>query len=151
MGWIYLLYDEAGKGYIGQTTDIRERLYRHKSTSNDTYSKYLSEWQCEILEEVENDCLEDFEGYWYNFYNELFPGMLVNKIQPGITAKESEKKYRENNPEKIRESKKKYNENNPEKVRESQKKYRENNREKIREKIRKRKLDKKLKNLSLEV
>lgn len=132
MGWIYLLYDEAGKGYIGQTTNINKRLSVHKSTSNDTCSKYLGEWKCERLEEVENDCLEDFERYWYDFYNEMFPGMLVNKQQPQASGKERQKKHRESN-----------------------KKYRINNLENIREKEReyaiKYRLNKKLKKLSLKV
>ena len=42
------------------------------------------------------------------------------------------KKYRENNPEKIKASYKKYCENNPEKIKAKLKKYRENNRDKKR-------------------
>jgi predicted GIY-YIG superfamily endonuclease len=140
MGWIYLLYDEAGKGYIGQTRNIKQRLFGHKNKGNKTCSKYLGEWQCEILEEVEDDCLEDFERYWYDFYNELFPGMLVNKCQPLLSRKESHKKWRENNSENISKYQKKYREENLENVRKKQlentKRYR---------------LNKKLKNLSLEV
>ena len=136
MGWIYLLYDEAGKGYIGQTVDIKRRLIGHKSTSNTTCSKYLGEWQCEILEEVEDDCLEDFEKYWYDFYNELFPGMLVNYKQPLRSQKEKHKKYYEDNREKVNEKNRKYVENNREKINENNRRYR---------------LNKKLKNLSLEV
>ena len=50
-----------------------------------------------------------------------------------VCHNETTKKWRENNPEKIKESSKKYYENNPEKERERNKKYRENNSEKIKE------------------
>ena len=50
-----------------------------------------------------------------------------------VCHKETQKKYRENNPEKVKERNKKYYENNPEKERERSKKYREDNPEKIKE------------------
>ena len=51
--------------------------------------------------------------------------------------KERNRKYRENNPEKVKERNRKYRENNPEKVKEANRKYRENNPEKAKERYRK--------------
>jgi hypothetical protein len=87
MGVIYMLYDENGYAYIGQTKKIGKRL-RHHHNDNRTYSRKLNEWKCEILEECDNDCLLDYEQYWYDFYNELFPNMLINYQRPNQSKRE---------------------------------------------------------------
>lgn len=43
------------------------------------------------------------------------------------------RKYRKNNPDKVRESKRRYRKNNPDKVKESKRRYRENNPDKVKE------------------
>lgn len=96
MGVIYLLHNDAGYGYIGQTIDIGKRLRNHRNKrTNTTTSKLLGNWKCEILEECDNDCLVDYESYWYDFYNELFPNMLVNRDTPLQTLKELREKNKE--------------------------------------------------------
>ena len=52
-------------------------------------------------------------------------------------ARESDRKWRENNPDKARERHRKWRENNPDKVREHVKKWCENNPDKVRERYRK--------------
>tara|TARA_R110000868_G_C10739286_1_gene752250 strand:+ start:219 stop:572 length:354 start_codon:yes stop_codon:yes gene_type:complete len=114
MGCIYLLYNEAGYGYIGQTKNIKRRLREHKKKTEHSHSKMLGEWECEVLEECENDCLLDYEKYWYDFYNELFPYMLVNKIIP----------LQKNTPERVINRAKKWYENNKERSKENQRRRR---------------------------
>jgi len=48
-------------------------------------------------------------------------------------SKKSSKKWKENNPDKVKESKRKYRENNPDKVKENNKKWKENNPDKVKE------------------
>jgi hypothetical protein len=102
MGVIYLLYNEEGRGYIGKAKHFKHRLEKHKAPSEMSNSKLLGEFKYEILEECENDCLDDFEGYWYKFYNELFPQMLVN----GNTPNQSIKEWKEKNIIDLREKRK---------------------------------------------
>jgi hypothetical protein len=105
MSCIYLLYNEAGYGYIGKTTNIKKRLRLHEDEMNATRSKLLGEWKCEVLEKVDNDCLDDYERYYYDMYNEMFPNMLVNKYKPLRTKKEwdslNKPKYYEKNKGRI--------------------------------------------------
>tara|TARA_R110000868_G_C10511354_1_gene732139 strand:+ start:139 stop:519 length:381 start_codon:yes stop_codon:yes gene_type:complete len=88
MGYIYLLYNEEGYGYIGQTVNIKRRIKDHKSKNQNTNSKQLGKFKCEILEECDNDYLMDYEQYYYDMYNDMFPNMLVNKYRPNQTFKE---------------------------------------------------------------
>lgn len=94
MGFIYLLYNAAGNGYIGQTKQTMEqRLTVHNADSNKCSSNTLGVFEWLVLEEVANEDLMDFERYYYDMYNEMFPGMLVNKLVPLTDAKENKKKY----------------------------------------------------------
>jgi hypothetical protein len=111
MGVIYLLYNEEGKGYIGQTKNIKKRLNRHHNKSQ-TRSELLGDFKCEILEECDNDYLADYEQYYYDMYNEMFPNMLVNRNRPSQTVKEWIKK----NPEKIKQRQKRYRETHKEQI-----------------------------------
>ena len=74
-----------GKKYIGQSTDIKNRWYRHKKYAEKQYTndgkryyqhlynamrKYgLNNFSFEVLEEVSEDKLNDREKYWINYYN----------------------------------------------------------------------------------
>jgi predicted GIY-YIG superfamily endonuclease len=97
MGVIYMLYNQEGNAYIGQTIDIGKRLRNHRNKrTNTTASKLLGNWNCEILEECDDECLVDYERYWYDFYNELFPNMIVNIDTPLQTLKEWREKNKQN-------------------------------------------------------
>ena len=95
MGVIYLLYNDDGYGYIGRTENLKQRLIAHKSKGEKTNSKRLGSWKCEILEECADDCLVDYERYWYDFYNELFPNMIVNNKVPNSSYIETQKRRRD--------------------------------------------------------
>jgi len=132
MGFIYLLYNDAGFGYIGQTSGtMNKRIKDHKGKSNSCCSKKLGEFYWLMLEEAPNEDLLDFERYYYDIYNEMFPGMLVNRNVPLRNKKEgakaSYKKYRDKKLEYCRI----YNEANKEKILEYSRDYREVNKEKI--------------------
>jgi hypothetical protein len=132
MGFIYLLYNDAGFGYIGQTSkDMNTRIAEHKSKGNKCRSKILGEFDWLVLEEVADEDLLDFERYYYDVYNEMFPDMLVNRNVPLRTKKEGAKatykKYRDKKLEYCRI----YNEANKEKILEYSRDYREANKEKM--------------------
>jgi predicted GIY-YIG superfamily endonuclease len=129
MGFIYLLYNDEGKGYIGRTKNIERRIYGHKSNKNTTNSKLLGTFKCEILEICENDCLYDYERYYYDMYNEMFPNMIVNERIPLQTQKE----WYENNADRLSALQKERNKKNPEKKVEQRKKWLENNAEKMKQ------------------
>ena len=130
MGFIYLLYNDAGYGYIGQTSrSMSIRISHHKHKSNTCKSKILGEFEWLVLEEVPNEDLQDFERYYYDIYNEMFPDMLVNKCVPLRTEKE----HNEANKEKRLARQRVYNEANKEKLSTKMRIYREVNKEKIAE------------------
>ena len=120
MGVIYLLYNEEGKGYIGQTKNIKKRLCRHHNKSG-TGSELLGDFKLEILEECDNDYLPDYEQYYYDMYNEMFPNTLVNRNRPSQTVKEWIKK----NPENIKQRQKRYRETHKEQIKIRNRKSRE--------------------------
>ena len=72
----YRLFDKEGKSYIGQTTNLYERLCYHKCKKNKCMSKYFKGvFEYEILEECENLSKEEIkkkEGEYilkYNYIN----------------------------------------------------------------------------------
>ena len=122
---IYLLTNQDGYGYIGRTTNLKQRLRVHKS-NNKCFSKFLgANIECIILEECDEDCLDDYERYYYDMYKEIYGDKIVNGKRPLQTEKE---RYKEN-PNCYRE----YVKANHEKISEFQKEYREANREKAKE------------------
>ena len=113
MGFIYLLYNDAGYGYIGQTSGtMNARIARHKRKCNECRSKNLAEFDWLVLEEVANEDLLDFESYYYDIYNEMFPNMLVNRCVPLRTKKEGQRLYYEVNKEGISNKKRIYHKAN---------------------------------------
>ncbi len=119
MGYIYLLYNDEGKGYIGRTKNITQRLNGHRNRL------ILDNHKCEILEEVDNDYLVDYEQYYYEMYNEMFPNMLVNKCRPSVnkTKKDYDKEYYTLKREKKINYAVEYNKLHKEKRKEVNKKY----------------------------
>jgi hypothetical protein len=115
MGYIYLLYNDEGKGYIGRTEKtIRKRILGHNAPSNKCCSKLLGKFEYEILEEVDNDYLYDYEQYYYDMYNEMFPNMLINKSRP----KQSPSEYYNVNKAIIKKRQSKYQKDNKDKLNE---------------------------------
>lgn len=73
---IYKINFPNGKCYIGQTCDIRRRMYEHNNTKtlrqpcDYAILKYGKVEEIEILEELENsDDLNEREIYWINYYS----------------------------------------------------------------------------------
>jgi len=140
--------------YIGSTTNLTARRRRHKSACNNengkAYNYYVYQFIREnggftnwsvVLVEALPDCkdeksLSKSERKWIDkTQSEL------NTYIPSRTEKENrtihnerQKRYIENNPDKIKERRQQYNENNKDKVNETNRKYREDNRDKLKEK-----------------
>lgn len=132
MGFIYLLYNAAGNGYIGQTKlSMKRRLRVHYADSNSCSSKRLGEFEWLVLEEVANEDLLDFERYYYDMYSELFPGMLVNRCKPLNTRIEYETLNKLKIKEQLKNSNKIYREANIELIKEKCKINYEANKDKI--------------------
>ena len=124
---IYLLTNQDGYGYIGKTKNLKNRLYDHNGKANPTKSKLLGEHkECIILEECDEDCLDDFELYYFDMYKEMYGDKIVNRIRPKQTWDEWYKKNRET----VINNTKEYNRANIENIKEYQKQYREANRKK---------------------
>jgi len=137
MGFIYLLYNATGNGYIGQTNQTMvKRIYGHKDKYNHCRSKTLGVFEWLVLEEVANEDLPDFERYYYDMYNEMFPGMLVNKLVPLTDTKENTKKYNKANKERKLEYSKSYYQQNKARLNEKNKNYNQVKREEINKKHR---------------
>ena len=137
MGFIYLLYNAAGNGYIGQTKQTMvKRIYSHKDKYNHCSSKTLGVFEWLVLEEVANEDLLDFERYYYDMYNEMFPGMLVNKLVPLTDANENQKKYNKANKEKKKVYCQSYYQSNKARLDEKTKIYNQAKREEINKKHR---------------
>ena len=81
---IYLLYNDEGFGYIGKTTHLHARLKLHRHINNECGSKKLGkDFKYMILEDnIEEELLGLKEQYWYDLYNEICKGKLVNKMRP---------------------------------------------------------------------
>ncbi len=80
---IYLLYNNKGFGYIGKTTHLHARLKLHRHKNNECGSKKLGEFKFIVLESnIESDYLSAYEQYWYDIYNEMYGGKLVNCYRP---------------------------------------------------------------------
>tara|TARA_R110000868_G_scaffold285993_1_gene546490 strand:- start:65 stop:475 length:411 start_codon:yes stop_codon:yes gene_type:complete len=111
--------------YIGQTQDLSQRLRTHRSDcklDGSCHSKKLGlDWDCEVLEECDSNELHVAERFYYDFFHEISPEHMVNKVKPLRTDAE----YVKENAEKIKE----YYANNAEKIKESNKKYYAANRE----------------------
>lgn len=134
--------------YIGSTTIFQYRKYRHKShCKNTNYDnsfkyKFINEnggwenWEMIELEKYEAEdklSLEEREKYYINL---LKPTLNSVKIYPSkeelnIKAREYNKKYYDNNKEKVKQMRKKYIQNNKEKIKQLWEKSYEKRREKI--------------------
>ena len=125
-GCIYLLEDSDGKGYIGSTCNLKNRLRQHKENKNKCSSKCLKpDFECTILEEFDNeDDLDYAERFYYDLYKNLYGDKIVNRCRPLQTRKEYNeihkelyKKYYEEHKAKILE----YYEANKDKILENNK------------------------------
>lgn len=88
-GYIYCLKNQInGKKYIGQTTDINQRIREHLSRDdrkgiNQALAKYgIDNFELEILEKVSMDQIGERERYWIDKYN-TFKGNGYNLKEGG--------------------------------------------------------------------
>ena len=130
--------------YIGSTTNFRQRKGRHKYCCNNEKCKrynqknyqsirYNGGWDAWNMIEIEkypcNDKreAEAKEENWRTHFNAVLNSQACSSLTNNKT--EYNKKYHENNKEKITKNSKDYRDNNKEKIVE----YRDNNKEKIAE------------------
>ena len=136
---VYLLYNVDGFIYIGKTKNLTHRLNGHRSNykaNGDCASKKLGpDWDCEILEECDEKDLSSGERFYYEFYLDICPEMIVNRYHPG----RSQEEWIDENRAYINDRVRKYfdlhhkEENYRQKHNDSQRKYAETNRDKIRD------------------
>ena len=155
--FVYLWFDSKNrKFYLGSHKGHEDDSYTHSSKVMESFSKaavpshmrrrILARGSHEDMKQLENDLLNNRkERCWDKYHNVIvaFPpppryGEDCNFYVHGRSgtpelARESNRKYREKNREKILEGARRYREENPEKRRESTQKWREKNREKARE------------------
>ena len=108
---IYALKCEELVLYVGQTVDMYNRFYKHKSRHKDCSSKDIPEdmdFYMDLLEIV--DTIEEATRREQFFYDTLKP--FYNKQRPGQTRKEYNKEYkrewRKANKEEIKEYNREY-------------------------------------------
>ena len=125
---VYILYNVEGYYYIGQTTNLSQRLRQHKfdcKNNRGCNSKKLGlDWDLEILEECAEDDLREAERFYYDFYQEISPEQCVNIVKPMRTNSEWQNDYPELTKKYKREWSRQYRANNLEKCRESCRKSR---------------------------
>jgi hypothetical protein len=79
MGIIYCITFPSGKQYIGQTRQkFKIRLLQHKSSNDNTlisrtFNKYKDNFKEEILLEINNSLLDEYEIKFIDVYNTLTP------------------------------------------------------------------------------
>ena len=141
--------------YIGSTTNFIKRKYSHKNNCNDEKKKEYNfklyrmmrdngNWEAfKIMIIKEYSCnnktelLIEEEKHRKGFQATLNSHRAHRTNEEYKKCKSTKnKKYRENNKEKIQEHKKEYYEENKEKIKEKDNKYRENNKEEINKKCR---------------
>ena len=87
MGYIYKIQNILNnKVYIGQTIKtVEKRFIQHKNNSNKSYfsqivlykafNKYgIENFNCEVVEEIDNSKLDEREKYWIEYYDSYFNG-----------------------------------------------------------------------------
>ena len=79
-GIVYLFTSPSGKGYVGQTIDLNERLKAHKNKGSRctllkrAINKYgFENMKFKIIEKVSYDALDEREYYWIDELNTLTP------------------------------------------------------------------------------
>lgn len=147
MSVIYRLTDSEGRFYIGSTTNLYQRLIKHKNKTGENTSrskKLCDDWTCDILEET--DKVGDELLWLERKYYEKHKGnsKFVNRNVPIRTKEEIEQRhilerderlkrgkiYHLKNREKVLQYKREYKARNREKIRLEAKIYREQNRDK---------------------
>jgi len=143
--------------YVGHTTNIVQRKYKHKSSCGNPNDKEYNlkvykfirenggwdQWNMILIEKYPCNIVNEAiarERYWKKELN-----ATLNTVEPGRTVKEwcednkeylkeHKKKYYQNNIEYFKNQKKEYHENNREKMNQKHKEWYENNKEEINEK-----------------
>lgn len=124
---IYALYDEENILYIGVSKQpairYRQHLTKNPKTSSLCSLEDVSNVKMYILEEVSEGLRYATEGFYIDW---LKP--LLNKCVTGIGQRESERRYKAKNADKVKERHNKYHQENIERRRENQRIYQEQKR-----------------------
>ena len=149
-GVVYLLTSiDTGKGYVGSTINLKDRLCRHRSEKrNNCTSKLLGPFECMILEEYIDDEITDKKEFkkqlrWLERnYQDLYKDDIVNEMRSQVTREEKKEahkiindKYYAENPEYYKKKSAKYQAEHFEQHKESCAKYRAEHSEEIKEKF----------------
>lgn len=146
-GKIYKLQINDGNFYIGSTkTDLRKRLYNHKTYSKTSLEQNVYKHIGENWENVKIILIENFpcnsRQELLKKENEYIQKEIKNDLCLNIRRsfrteeekQEYNKEYHKVNKEKIYEKKKEYTNKNKKKFIDYQKEYRESNKEKLKQK-----------------
>lgn len=114
MGIIYRIIFPSGKSYIGQTINsLKDRLRYHKSSKNcvavhGAFVKYGNNYKTEILVEINNEYLNEYEIKFISIYDTISPNgynLSIGGNSNTIYSEEvrqknsdSSRKYKENLP-----------------------------------------------------
>jgi len=138
-GLVYLLKDKTEKCYVGQTTDMYNRIKSHtdniKNKNMSCSSKELNiDFICETLEDnITTDLLDLREQYWYDFYREKCGKLLVNINRPLNDKKKYHEDYYEDHKDSIKERQKQYREDHKDELKDKAKQYYKDHKEKIKQ------------------
>ena len=151
-GYIYKLYcldSNIKEIYIGSTTNLKDRIFQHKFSSQENGRKYkvynfirdnggFDNWDYEILHEgifkTENDMKYE-EKHYIKKYNSVLNtyDSILTEEERILKNRERKKKYREKYPERVKEWKKRDYIKNHDRYMQFGKVYREKNKDKIKE------------------
>jgi len=145
----FYIYKMKGINYVGSTNNIKKRCWKHKNACWDenkrayNYPLYQHirkkniDIELEILGVYKRKCSKRIkllvEKYYINKYDSINNGL--NNVKAFVNRKKYEKKWREENKDKIKKYDKEYREENKDKRKKYAKKYDKEYREKNKEKI----------------
>jgi len=142
---IYCKNEEIKDCYIGSTSNIKNRIYLHKSDCNNEnakkkYNQYIyiyirenggwDNWEYKIICECPKEDRYEMERWHIENCKES----NLNKCIPNRTIKDYNKEYYEKNKDKIKKYKKEYHQKNKELINKKHKEYREKKKQIIEEK-----------------
>tara|TARA_R110000772_G_scaffold262701_1_gene381855 strand:+ start:109 stop:759 length:651 start_codon:yes stop_codon:yes gene_type:complete len=136
MFYIYKIWKECDENfYIGSTGDFHKRKWNHKSSCNNTS---LPNHNCKIYSHIRAN------GGWDSWNMDIIEECetrdreieLIKEMKPSLNTVVydfDEKKWREENVDRIKEQQKEYNKINADRLKEQHKEYRKKNADRIKE------------------